>query len=465
MNILDKIKELFRKISGNNHKMLEEVNYLDTNSDSESNKIGSLKSQSVEQTNFSPMKLLTIIEQDYFDSFKNDQDLTTKKLRQIFETNFQSSNAMASYIGRTVIGNDIRYMVINALNKRMSLDKPVANTEKSATEIYEQLRNGDSSNLDPLMQEVLKMYIGSAGVSVRDKIKELILKKQNGYELKPQFNTNEKQDEIIHEIVQTIILGMAEDKKLHTDIGKRLAIELTSTSRFDENLIIPNGGIECTFTSEDGKNQMKLPVTNGKEYKNYIMLNRFSFLHKLLKLSGREQDARTAQILEPRIQGLLSEYNLNLPEIDRRYLSVLEQRLNKARSEKNTFKIEKLTTELEKVKSRIQQRENSATSDVPQESNGNKLDISNLSIPNTYNLEIPDIIMENEGPLISIIAKDIIDSYTGEVEKLKELGITQLNKFNRYFFVRHINGNVIGRIETAVQPKIEDREYEEDKEH
>ena len=176
-NILEKIKDFFKRFTGDEPKMLEEGSITVRNVyNNKGNIRDSLKTQENEQTDFNPTRLCTTIEQDYFDSFKSEQDFTAKKLREIFETNFQSDNPMASYIGRGILNNEIRFIVLEALNKRMSLDRTVVESEKSATEIYEQLRNGDSSNLSSLMQEVLEMYTGNEGISVADKIKERIFR-------------------------------------------------------------------------------------------------------------------------------------------------------------------------------------------------------------------------------------------------------------------------------------------------
>ena len=461
-NILEKIKDFFKRFTGDEPKMLEEGSITVRNVyNNKGNIRDSLKTQENEQTDFNPTRLCTTIEQDYFDSFKSEQDFTAKKLREIFETNFQSDNPMASYIGRGILNNEIRFIVLEALNKRMSLDRTVVESEKSATEIYEQLRNGDSSNLSSLMQEVLEMYTGNEGVSVADKIKERIFRNQNGFKLKSHNNTKEKQDAIISEIVQTIISGTAEEKNLCTDTGTRLAVELSSTSRFDESLAIPNGGIDCTFTLEDGKTKIKVPVSDGKEYKNYVMLNRLSFLYEALKHTGREEDALTAQTLEPRIQKLLEEYNSYLPDLNKRYLASLVAKLNSTRNARGSNdEINRLTAEIEKVRARIKQSEekeagtDSETLDLTQYLNTNNQLIAYMPLQNN-NAEMSNVVMEDKGPLNTIAARDIVEAYWKETEKLNGLGITHLNKFNRYFFIKKEKGITTGRIETAVEPEKE----------
>ena len=460
-SILEKIKDFFKKFTGNEPKMLEEGSITVRNVENNKGNIrDSLKTQENEQTDFNPTRLCTTIEQDFHASFDNEQDFIGKKLREIFETNFQSDNPMASYTGRGILKDEIRFIVLEALNKRMSLDRTVAETEKSATEIYEQLRNGDNSNLSFLMQEVLEMYTGNEGISVADKIKERIFKNKNGFKLKSQNNTKEKQDVIISEIAQTIISGTAAEKNLCTDTGTRLAVELTSTSKFDESLVIPNGGVECTFTLEDGKTKIKAPIIDGKEYKNYVMLERLSLLYKALKNTGREEDAINAQALEPRIQKLLEEYNSYLPEVDKRYLKSLEQKLSDAKKEKIKFEVERLIDKIGKVKDRIKKREereagtDSETLDLTQYLNANNQLIAYMPLRNN-NAEMSNVVMEDNGPLNTIAARDLVEAYLEEIEKLKELGITHLNKFNRYFFTRREDGITKGRIETAVEPEKE----------
>lgn len=458
-SILEKIKDFFKKFTGNEQKMLGTGN----KNFARGNFLEKIDARDITD-------VWEQIRNDYFKSFDLEKNPVPEQLEKIFEENFDydhSDDRLKNFIlnCKTIDFSYVKGLVLDALNRRLALGGKVEGSEKTAQEIYEELRNGNTSNLELLTKEALSTYMRTKGIKISDKIAEKLFS-QSMYKLKPFNNSPERKEKLITEISRTMMSELTNSKKLDSDRGKRLAIELTVADMLDEGLTIPKG-IKVKYLLENGTN-IVVPITNTREYKDFTLLNKNIILYDLLRNTGREEDALEAQKLEPTIQKLFEAYNARLPEVDKRYLQILEKRLASAKGKDRLEK--EIKKEIEKTKARIKKREEKQVAEETESvelstyvNNSAELAMYKDLLVNSSAAQ--DIEMEDYGPIFTDEARTTLEAYRREKQELDGVigsldGKLTVNEC--FYGTRNFNerGEIIARVGNIARALVKERERE-----
>lgn len=392
--------------------MLEGEKGIQITGKDEENSLENFKVEGV----FSPMKLFNVAQRDYFETFKGNP--IRRNIIAFCKKNFKSQySGLDSAFVLNTLEYDIKDMVLNTLNEDILLDE--TREGKTTGDIYKELQRGELSNLKELSKRILDSKISKSKnlyEIIDEKLQEPFFKSISG-----EFNSQQ----IIPELVETIIKGKAQE--VPKDLGKRLAIQIGLTSKFDESLSVPNQKGNFQFTLEDGKTKISVPRIKGNEYKNYSMLTSLSTLYSILKMTGREEDMARAKILEPKLSKLSEKYKAIIPELDKRYLKYLEELLAKKQKEEGkSYSSTRIVREIDRTKKRIEDREQNTSQELTIVSEhglikytGNRQEGENSIVFKGYDL----------GPLWRNDAIEAVDGFYEEKARLESLGINKLSKY------------------------------------